>query len=227
MGPETKSQIIIDEIVSNDDRLEIEKPSLSVFRELCSNLNGNKEIIREFIQTYPESHLKLNELGEICGVRKQRISVILHELKDEGLEYETFRENRIKKNLIKSKERENRLAEKSIFRRKVINLLNEGNSGPRVENMLDEEGICKKHVRSVVTYVRLKGEVPRVRNIRRSREEIEVMDQKVKKLYDLGLPASAICEITNLDKYLLAGSLTRLHKNGEITRRRERSKNKN
>lgn len=224
MGPETESQIIIDDISSTNDGLKIEKLSLSDFREHSFNLNSNKDIIREFIQTYPESHLKLKDLGGICGVRKQRISVILHELREEGLEYETFRENRIKQNLIKSEERRNRLDEKSMFRLKIINLLNEGNSGPKVENMLDEEGICRNHVRSVVTYVRLKGEVPRERKIRRSRNEIEDTDLIIKKLYNLGISVSVICEITKLDKYLLAGSLTRLYKNGEIVRRRKRSK---
>lgn len=102
---------------------------------------------------------------------------------------------------------------------KVLRLRQEGKGDKEIASIL---GISKRQATTSIARLEARGESVRLRNKRRSPEEMAVVDQQVKPLFEQGLTYSQISKRLNESVFTIMHAVRRLLRKGEIQRRIER-----
>jgi DNA-binding MarR family transcriptional regulator len=192
-----------------------------------SQANLTQQRIKELIKVNPDKHYSLQEFSDKLGVTKEAVRLQLKRLKKKGVDYVTSQKHKsaLSESRIKSK------IERKYKRDEAVNevreLLRAGKSCTEVIELLD----CKYddiiNIKIITNRLRIKGEIPRIRKIRRSEKEIREKDDEVKILYIEKKSYRQISEITGLDNSQISAALLRLSTNNEVARLKKKSRKKN
>jgi hypothetical protein len=186
----------------------------------------------EYAEEHPGEIHELSEWGQLLGgVTKQAAGQTIDRVRKINSAYEvpltSHEQRRAEKEAMapqaaqaraeRARQEEARLTERAQVRALIL----EGKSGPTVADMLGKE---KPRIDKIRAILREKGQIPRVREQRRSKSEITRSDRRVKRLYDAGLSYALISARTGLDDVHVKAALTRLGKAKQIIRRASKEK---
>ena len=179
-----------------------------------------REKIKDLVAGHEEEYLSISSLATQIGISKQTIGIHLRKLSDEGYPLpltraEYLREQKARKQTAKQAEEEarNRLESEIKRLRKEERL---GNTA--IANSF-EEHLPVSFVEHILREAEQKDSSYRLRNKKRSKEELEAEDSKVLELYQKGLTYGEISKETGIKESMISSSVRRLVNKNKLIRR--------